>query len=114
MDPNLSQLHTSLQRAVFRLQQEVTGSEARFKPTLPEKSVKKLNRINALMGYANMISSHGVGQVVSVLAFYFNNPSSNPADTYCFSVLFMFAKTENKQKRPGLAYFPIFPSEVFY
>ena len=81
MDPNLSQLHTSLQRAVFPLQQEVTGSEARFKPTLPEKSVKTLNRINTLMGYANRISSHGVGQVVSVLAFYFNNPSSNPADT---------------------------------
>ena len=60
------------------------------------------------------IMGNGGGLVVSALAFYYNNPSSNPADTYCFSVLFMFAKTENKQKRPGLAYFPIFPSEVFY
>ena len=37
----------------------------------------------------------GGGQVVSVLAFYTNNPSSNPAETYRFSVKFVFEKNEN-------------------
>ena len=41
----------------------------------------------------------GGGQVVSVLAFYSNDPSSNPADAYSFSVEFVFEKNENKQKR---------------
>ena len=30
------------------------------------------------------------GQVVSVLVFYSDNPSSNPADTYSFSVKIVF------------------------
>ena len=38
----------------------------------------------------------GGGQVVSVLVF--NNPSSNPAEAYIFSVKFVFEKNENKQK----------------
>ena len=37
----------------------------------------------------------GGGQVVSVLAFYTNNTSSNPAETYSFSVKFVFEKNEN-------------------
>ena len=41
----------------------------------------------------------GGGQVVSVLAFYSDNPSSNPADAYSFSVQIVFEKNENKQKR---------------
>ena len=36
--------------------------------------------------------------MVSVLAFYFDDPSSNPADNYHFSVNILFEKNENKQK----------------
>ena len=38
------------------------------------------------------------GQVVSVLAFYSDDLSSNPTDVCSFSVV---EKNENKQKRPG-------------
>ena len=37
-------------------------------------------------------------QVVSVLAFYSDDPCSNPAEVYSFSVIFLFEKSENKQK----------------
>ena len=33
-----------------------------------------------------------------MLAFYSDDPSSNPADVYSFSVKFVFEKNENKQK----------------
>ena len=43
--------------------------------------------------------------MVSVLTFYSDDPSSNPADAYSFSVQIVFEKNENKQKkRPGLAH----------
>ena len=41
------------------------------------------------------------GQVVSVLAFYSDNPSSNPAEAYSFFVQFEF---EKNKKRSGLAH----------
>ena len=41
----------------------------------------------------------GGGQVVSVLAFYSDDPSLNPADAYSFSVQIVFEKNENKPKR---------------
>ena len=40
----------------------------------------------------------GGGQVVSVLAFYSNDPSSNPADVYSYFVQIVIEKNENKQK----------------
>ena len=40
----------------------------------------------------------GGGQVVSVLAFYSDDPSSNPAETCSFSVKLVFEKNENKQR----------------
>ena len=40
----------------------------------------------------------GGGQVVSVLALYSDNSSSNPAEAYSFFRKFMFGKNENKQK----------------
>ena len=40
----------------------------------------------------------GSGQMVSVLAFYSDDPSSNPADAYSFFVKLVFEKIENKQK----------------
>ena len=39
--------------------------------------------------------------MVSELAFYSDDPSSNPADAKSFSVKFVFEKNENKQKETG-------------
>ena len=44
----------------------------------------------------------GGGQVVTVLAFYSDNPSSNAAEAYSFSVKFVFENRENKQKEAGV------------
>ena len=38
------------------------------------------------------------GQVVSMLAFYFDSPSFDPAEADIFSVKFVFEKNENKFK----------------
>ena len=54
--------------------------------------------------------SCGGGQIVSVLAFYYNDPSSNPADAYSFSVKSVFDKNENKQKEAGVG--PFFFAKV--
>ena len=49
------------------------------------------------------------GQVVSVLTFYSDNPSLNPADVCSFSVKFVFEKNESKRKKiPGLSHFYTF------
>ena len=47
----------------------------------------------------------GGGQVVSVLTFYSDDLSSNPADAYSFSVKFVFETNENKQKEAGVGPF---------
>ena len=47
----------------------------------------------------NIFLGRGGAQVVSVLAFYSNDPRSNPADAYSYSVQIVFEKNENKQKR---------------
>ena len=47
----------------------------------------------------------GGGQVVSVLAFYSDDPSSNPAEVYNFSVKLLLKRTKINKKRPGLAHF---------
>ena len=47
----------------------------------------------------------GGGQVVSMLAFYSDDPSSNPADAYRFSVKFVFEKNENIQKEAEVGLF---------
>ena len=46
----------------------------------------------------------GGGQVVSVLAFYSDDPSSNPAEVYNFSVKLLLKRTKIYKKRPGLAH----------
>ena len=43
--------------------------------------------------------------MVSVLAFYSDDPSSNPADAYSFSVKFVYEKNENKQKEARIGPF---------
>ena len=45
-----------------------------------------------------LVRGRGGSQVVSVLAFYSDDPSSNPAEVYSFSVQFVLEKNENKQR----------------
>ena len=47
----------------------------------------------------------GGGQVVSILAFYSDNPSSNPGDAYSFSVQFGLKRTMIKKKEVGVGPF---------
>ena len=45
----------------------------------------------------------GGGIVVSILSFYSDDTSSNPAEAYSFSSKIWFENNENKQKGAGLA-----------
>ena len=49
--------------------------------------------------------ARGGGQAVSVLAFFYDDPCSNPVEGYSFSVKFVFGKNENKQKEAGVGLF---------
>ena len=51
------------------------------------------------------IGGRAGGLVVSVLAFYSDDPSSNPAEVYNFSVKLLLKSTKINKKRPGLAHF---------
>ena len=64
----------------------------------PIKFFKHLNRL------IRLTTGPSGGQVVSVLAFYSDDPSMNPADTV-FSVKFLFEKNKNKQKEAGVGPF---------
>ena len=46
----------------------------------------------------------GGGLVVSVLAFYSDDPSSIPAEVYNFSVKLLLKRMKINKKRPGLAH----------
>ena len=48
--------------------------------------------------------------MVSVLTFYSDDPSSNPAETYSFSIKFVLEKNENKQKEAVVG--PFFKENV--
>ena len=54
----------------------------------------------------------GGGRVVSMPAFYSDDPSSNPADLYSFSLKFVFEKKENKQKDAGVGPFWIYKFQL--
>ena len=43
----------------------------------------------------------GGGQVVSVLAFYSDDPSSNPAEVYNFPVKLLLKRTKINKKEAG-------------
>ena len=43
----------------------------------------------------------GGGQVVSVLAFYSDDTSSNPAEVYSFSVILCLKRTKKNKKEAG-------------
>ena len=47
----------------------------------------------------------GGGQVVSVLAFYSDDPSSNPAEIYNFSVKLLLKRTKINKKEAGVGPF---------
>ena len=51
------------------------------------------------------LGSGGVGQVVSMLAFYFDDSSSNPAEVYSFNFLICLKISKINKKRPWMAYF---------
>ena len=51
------------------------------------------------------VPGRGGSQVVSVLAFYSDDPSSNPAEAYSFFCKIVFEKNKNEQKEAGLAHF---------
>ena len=51
------------------------------------------------------LTTHGGGLVVSMLAFYSDDPSSNPADAYIFFCKMLSEKNENKQKEAGVGPF---------
>ena len=55
------------------------------------------------MGIKNQPSlGRGGDQVVSVLAFYSDDPSSNPAEAYSFFCNIVFVKNRNKEKEAGV------------
>ena len=47
-----------------------------------------------------------------MLAFYSHDPSSNPVETYVFSVEFVSDKNENKQKEAGVG--PFFKKHIIF
>ena len=47
----------------------------------------------------------GGGQVVSVLAFYSDDPSLNPAEVYNFSVKLLLKRTKINKKEAGVGPF---------
>ena len=52
-----------------------------------------------------MVVGRGGGQVVSMLDFYSDDPSSNPADVYSFFCkICVFGKNENKQKEASVGH----------
>ena len=58
----------------------------------------------ALAQEDGMLGSGG-GQVVSVLAFYSDHPSSNPTEAYNFSVKLCLKNNKNKQKEAAVGPF---------
>ena len=56
----------------------------------------------------------GGGQVVSVLAFFSDDPSSNPAEAYSFFCKIVFEKSENKQKEAGFGPLLIKQQRLYY
>ena len=54
---------------------------------------------------SNFDKGRGGGLVVSVLAFYSNDPSLIPAEVYNFSVKLLVKRTKINKKRPRLAHF---------
>ena len=47
----------------------------------------------------------GGGQVVSMLAFYSDDPSSNPAEVYNFSVKLLLKRMKINKKEAGVGHF---------
>ena len=63
--------------------------------------------------WLNNFLGRGGGLVVSVLAFYSDDPSSIPAEVYNFSVKLLLKRTKINKKRPGLAHFFLKKTTIF-
>ena len=62
-----------------------------------------LKTLQKWLHWLNILSMGcGGGQVVSVLAYYSDNPSSNPTEAYSFFYKIVFEKNEINKKRPTL------------
>ena len=71
-----------------------------FDPSCRSKRLSdRSSKMNLLSILCSQTGASGGGQVVSMLAFYSDNPSSNPAEACIFSVNFVFEKNENPHKR---------------
>ena len=57
------------------------------------------------MTLTNTNGRRGGGQVVSVLAFYSDDPSSNPAEVYNFSVKLLLKRMKINKKEAGVGPF---------
>ena len=75
----------------------------------PQQKVIIFGHLGGLVSHGSAQSSNkfeswgrGGGQVVSMLTFYSDDPSLNPAEAYSFSSKIVFEKKENKQKDAGL------------
>ena len=66
---------------------------------------ESLNQINNFEDKETGQLGRGGGLVVSVLAFYSDDPSSIPAEVYNFFCKIVVEKNENKQKEAGIGPF---------
>ena len=57
------------------------------------------------MHHKRCFKGRGGGQVVSVLAFYSDDPSSNPAEVYIFSVKLLLKRMKINKKEAGVGPF---------
>ena len=58
------------------------------------------------------IKGQGGGQVVSVLAFYSDNLSSNPADAYSFFWKNVIETSKNKETEAGLGFWKLIEIKI--
>ena len=82
-----------LQPVELRVRPEVKRQDVLLKWNCLERSMKQLDSEGTDRG--------GVGQAVKMLAYYSDDPISNPADAYSFSVIFVLKRTKINKKGRG-------------
>ena len=82
-----------LQPVELRVRPEVKRQDVLLKWNCLERSMKQLDSEGTGRG--------GVGQAVKMLAYYSDDPISNPADAYSFSVIFVLKRTKINKKGRG-------------
>ena len=82
-----------LQPVELRVRPEVKRQDVLLKWNCLERSMKQLDSEGTGRG--------GGGQAVKMLAYYSDDPISNPADAYSFSVIFVLKRTKINKKGRG-------------